>query len=157
MIWRSRFLRLRRVISTISYDLLERSLFRHPISMALHRDIFWIGRQWAVTGYGIQAVDQRRYGAFDIDLPGIWGSTAVEALREQPWFNEADFDKALATARTRFPAPPAAVVPMMPAAVPPSAVPAAAQPAGNLPPNEALSICVHNARAKFLPQWRLRP
>ena len=27
--------------------------------MALHRDIFRIGRQWAVTGFGIQAVDQR--------------------------------------------------------------------------------------------------
>jgi len=23
--------------------------------MALHRDIYWVGRQWAVTGYGIQA------------------------------------------------------------------------------------------------------
>jgi hypothetical protein len=23
--------------------------------MALHRDIFWIGRQWAVTGFRMQA------------------------------------------------------------------------------------------------------
>ena len=23
--------------------------------MTLHRDIFWLGQQWAVTGFGIQA------------------------------------------------------------------------------------------------------
>jgi hypothetical protein len=125
--------------------------------MALHRDIFWIGRQWAVTGCGIQAVDQRRHGAFDVELSRIWGSAAIESLREQPWFNEADFEKALAVARTRFPAPPAAVVASVLAAVPSNAVPASAQLAGDLQPNQALSICVHNARAKFLRQWRLRP
>jgi hypothetical protein len=30
------------------------------ITMALHRDIYWVGRQWAVTGYGIQACDQKK-------------------------------------------------------------------------------------------------
>jgi hypothetical protein len=62
--------------------------------MALHRDIFWIGRQWAVTGHGIQAV-ARRNGAFDVDVSRIWDAAALEALCEQPWFNAADFEKAL--------------------------------------------------------------
>ena len=35
--------------------------------MALHRDIYWIGRQWAITGFGVQAIDQRLKGAFDIE------------------------------------------------------------------------------------------
>ena len=35
--------------------------------MALHRDIFWVGRQWAVTGYGVQACDQKQKGQFDIE------------------------------------------------------------------------------------------
>ena len=40
--------------------------------MALHRDIYWVGRQWAVTGFGVQAVDQRLKGTFDIEvwMPG---------------------------------------------------------------------------------------
>ena len=35
--------------------------------MALHRDIYWLGRQLAVTGFGLQAIDQRLKGAFDIE------------------------------------------------------------------------------------------
>ena len=27
--------------------------------MVLHRDIYWLGKQWAVTGYGIQAIDKK--------------------------------------------------------------------------------------------------
>ena len=30
--------------------------------MALHRDIHWIGRQWAVTGHGMQLIDQKLKG-----------------------------------------------------------------------------------------------
>lgn len=124
--------------------------------MALHRDIFWIGRQWAVTGYGIQAVDQRRHGAFDVEVPRIWDSAAFSILREQPWFNAVDFEKALTMARARFPAPLAAAVPSTLPPTLPEFVPELAQAAMVLQPNPALSICVHNARAKFLPQWRLR-
>ena len=40
--------------------------------MALHRDIFWVGRQWAVTGFGLQAVDQRLKGAFDVEGTRLW-------------------------------------------------------------------------------------
>jgi hypothetical protein len=123
--------------------------------MALHRDIFWIGRQWAVTGHGIQAVDQRN-GAFDIDISRIWNTAAFRASREQPWFNEADFEKALTVARARFPAPPAAVVESIPEAAPPCAIPEAEQPAKVMQTASRLSLCVHSAGAKFLPQWRLR-
>ncbi|MGC2084174.1 MAG: hypothetical protein WA702_12575 [Bradyrhizobium sp.] len=127
--------------------------------MALHRDIFWIGRQWAVTGSGVQAVDQRRYGAFDVELSRLWDNAAIEVLREQPWFNPADFEKALTTARTRFPASPAAIVPAPPSVTaPPNAVPDTARPATGPPPDTApTTLAVPNARAKFLPQWRLRP
>ncbi len=41
--------------------------------MALHRDIYWVGRQWAVTGFGVQAVDQRLKGAFDVEVGAIVG------------------------------------------------------------------------------------
>ena len=43
--------------------------------MALHRDIYWVGRQWAVTGYGMQAVDPKLKGQFDIEASGC-GKTA---------------------------------------------------------------------------------
>ena len=36
--------------------------------MALHRDIHWIGRQWAVTGHGMQLIDQKLQGFFDIAI-----------------------------------------------------------------------------------------
>ena len=71
--------------------------------MALHRDIFWIGRQWAVTGAGIQAIDQRLKGAFDIDRAKVWDDGLLTSLHELPWFNAADFDNALGVARGRFP------------------------------------------------------
>ena len=36
--------------------------------MPLHRDIHWIGRQWAVTGLGMQLIDQKLKGFFDIEV-----------------------------------------------------------------------------------------
>jgi hypothetical protein len=71
--------------------------------MALHRDIFWLGRQWTVTGHGIQACDQRQWGAFDIEVSQIWEDHVVESLRAKDWLNAEDFDKALAVARKRHP------------------------------------------------------
>jgi len=47
------------------------------MSMALHRDIYWVGRQWAVTGFGIQAIDQRLKGSFDIEMSRVWDEIAV--------------------------------------------------------------------------------
>ena len=72
--------------------------------MALHRDIFWVGRQWAVTGSGMQAVDQRLRGMFDIEASLVWEDGIVERTRALAWLNIVDFDKALEVARARYPA-----------------------------------------------------
>jgi hypothetical protein len=79
--------------------------------MALHRDILWIGRQWAVTGHGMQLIDQRLMGAFDIEVARLWDDDLIERLHAKEWLNAADFDKGLAVARTRHPQPPEAVNP----------------------------------------------
>jgi len=71
--------------------------------MALHRDIFWIGRQWAVTGHGMQLIDQRLEGAFDIEVARLWDDDLIESLRAKAWLKAEDFDKGLAVARTRHP------------------------------------------------------
>ncbi|CCD95400.1 conserved hypothetical protein [Bradyrhizobium sp. ORS 375] len=118
--------------------------------MALHRDIFWIGRQWAVTGSGIQAVDQRLKGAFDIDRAAVWDDDLFLSLRGQGWFNGADFEKALTVARTRFPAPPRA------APEPPSSVSPPAADASRTP-DVSLQLETQGKLARFLPQWRVRP
>ena len=69
--------------------------------MALHRDILWIGRQWAVTGHGLQLIDQRLMGAFDIEVARLWDDDLIERMHAKEWLNAADFDKGLAVARTR--------------------------------------------------------
>jgi hypothetical protein len=80
--------------------------------MALHRDIFWIGRQWAVTGHGMQLIDQRLEGAFDIEVIRLWDDDLIESLRGKAWLKAEDFDKGLAVARTRYPQSSGAVQPM---------------------------------------------
>lgn len=74
--------------------------------MALHRDIFWIGRQWAVTGFGMQAVNQKHEGQFDIPIERLWDDDLPNGAREQKWFNPDDFNKGLEIARARHPKPP---------------------------------------------------
>ena len=59
--------------------------------MALHRDIFWIGRQWAVTGHGMQLIDQRLEGAFDIEVIRLWDDDLVESLRAKAWLKAEDW------------------------------------------------------------------
>ena len=73
--------------------------------MALHRDIHWIGRQWAVTGYGMQLIDQKLKGFFDIEASRLWEDGLVEIMHAKQWLNTADFDNALAIARARYPTP----------------------------------------------------
>jgi hypothetical protein len=73
--------------------------------MALHRDIFWIGRQWAVTGHGMQLIDQRLEGAFDIEVIRLWDDDLIASLRAKAWLKAEDFDKGLAVARTRHAQP----------------------------------------------------
>src|SRR6478609_6623902 len=71
--------------------------------MALHRDIYWVGKQWAVTGNGVQACDQKQKGQFDIEPGRLWDDDVVERLRAHKWLNVDDLEKALAIARQRFP------------------------------------------------------
>lgn len=97
--------------------------------MALHRDIHWIGRQWAVTGHGMQLIDQKLQGFFDIEAIRLWDESLIEAMRAKEWLNAADFDKGLAVARARYPQPPPLVTPL-PAAVPVPAI----KPLAPLPP-----------------------
>lgn len=151
--------------------------------MALHRDIFWIGRQWAVTGFGMQAINQKHDGQFDIAVERLWDDNLPGILREQKWFNVEDFDKGLAIARARYrqppgkPAPPPPPVAALPQtstliAPPPPAASSAiaavdapmmvareavsepAKPENPAPSFPSMRISGHPA--KLLPVWRVR-
>jgi hypothetical protein len=146
--------------------------------MALDRDIYWVGRQWAVTGLGIQLVDQRLKGAFDIEVSRVWEEGIAERMRAYAWLNVEDFDKALAMARARFAEPPRKQLPLvesvlelikpMPAqaAKPAAPAPQTTAPEASTVPAEpaaplfraapALALRIDRASAKFLPQWRIR-
>ena len=136
--------------------------------MALHRDIFWVGRQWAVTGYGVQACDQKQKGQFDVEASRLCDDDVLENLRAQKWFNAEGFDKALSMARERFPepprndppAPPREVVPpaMNEIAIPPPPKFGAAKSAAVEPPRPAAaSFRMRIAgSAKFVRPWWLR-
>src|SRR3954463_14341044 len=119
--------------------------------MALHRDIFRVGRQWAVTGAGIQAVDQRLRGVLDIEIKRLWDDDLVRSRRAKPGVNAADFDQALTLARERFPQAPVPdpfvaqlealgviEVPIVTRVVP------------------AIKLHGGARRARSLPQWRVR-
>jgi hypothetical protein len=82
-------------------------------AMALDRNIYWVGRQWAVTGLGVQAVDQRLKGAFDIEPSRLWEDGIAERMRAHAWLNAEDFNKAMSVARERFPAPPKRKLPLV--------------------------------------------
>ena len=104
--------------------------------MPLHRDIHWIGRQWAVTGHGMQLIDQKLKGFFDIETARLWEDTLIENMRAKEWLNVVDFEKGLEVARKRFPAdgvtsPPVAPVDPVPSIQPTAPViePTAEKPA----------------------------
>ena len=118
--------------------------------MALHRDIFWVGRQWAVTGSGLQAIDQRLKGVLDIDLAKLWDEDLVGRRRAMPGVKVEDFDKALEVARGRFPQPQADA-----AASPEPSPPPVPKPAADVTPPLPM-LRVQGRLARFLPQWRLR-
>ena len=107
--------------------------------MALHRDIFWIGRQWAVTGHGMQLIDQRLEGAFDIEVIRLWDDDLVASLRAKAWLKADDFDKGLAVARTRYPlgSVPAVATPAVEPIAPPKLEPPAPV---ELPPPPPVSL-----------------
>jgi hypothetical protein len=133
--------------------------------MALHRDIFWVGKQWAVTGYGIQACDQRKKGQFDIEASRLWEDGVLESLRAEPWLNAEDLDKALAAARKHYPEPPgkaAALVeaaPLVETTPPAESVPRVAPSPLVEPPRPApqpFDMRIDSGSAKFLQLWRIR-
>lgn len=70
--------------------------------MALYRDIFWLGRQWAVTGYGIQAVNKKLDMKFDIEASRLLEEGLAETMLSEPWFDLDDFKEALEVARKRL-------------------------------------------------------
>jgi hypothetical protein len=119
--------------------------------MALHRDIFWVGRQWAVTGAGIQAVDQRLRGVLDIEIARLWDDDLVQSRRAKPGVNAADFDKALAVAREHFPR-----------AAGPDPIIAQLEALGVIetpvvsPVVPAMQLRAEGRLARFVPQWRVR-
>ena len=145
--------------------------------MALHRDILWIGRQWAVTGHGMQLIDQRLEGAFDIEVARLWDDDLIASLRAKAWLKAEDFDKGLAVARERHPwqavstpsvvPPPAAIEPAAPPPTPEQPAPVAPSPPP-IPPDVAspqpLSVQPQplpdlqmkiDGGARFARQWRV--
>ena len=124
--------------------------------MVLHRDIYWVGRQWAVTGYGIQACDQKQKGKFDIEAARLWEDGVLDSVRAQKWLNIQDFDNAITAARKYYPEPPR------------KAAPPVVQPVANVPRLEEIAIeppkpvvqkfhmRIENSPAKFSRQWRVR-
>ena len=87
--------------------------------MALHRNIHWLGRQWAVTDYGMQVINQKHSGRFDIEIDRLWDEGLDQGLRAQIWFNADDFSKGLVIARARYPEPPRKAPPPLPVETPP--------------------------------------
>jgi hypothetical protein len=123
--------------------------------MALHRDIFWVGRQWAVTGAGIQAVDQRLRGVLDIDVARLWDDDLVQSRRAKPGVNAADFDTALTAARNRFPKVPVEALEPYPIVAQLEALGVIEAPIVN-PVVPAMQLRAEGKLARFLPQWRIR-
>jgi hypothetical protein len=121
--------------------------------MPLHRDIYWVGRQWAVTGYGMQAIDQRLNGMFDIDVSRLWEDGLIERMYGLKWINILDFDKGLAVARKRYPAPPRKAAP------PEESVssPKDGSPIDQLKQDPIVDMRIQGgtAKAKFLSLWRV--
>ena len=134
--------------------------------MALHRDIYWVGRQWAVTGTGIQACDQKQKGKFDIEAARLWEDGVLESMRALAWLNIEDFEKAVSVARKYYPEPPRKVPPPEP---PTPTVASRLDNSGSKdgPPVEIVEepaepaagrfdMRIETVHAKFVPTWRVR-
>ena len=121
-------------------------------AMSLHRDIYWVGKQWAVTGYGIQACDQKQKGKFDIKASRLWEDGVLDSLRAEKWLNAEDLENALAAARKYYPEPPRK-------AAPPKQVVSAPVERPIEPPKPApheFNMRVERWSAKFQTTWRVR-
>jgi hypothetical protein len=121
--------------------------------MALHRDIYWVGRQWAVTGYGIQACDQKQKGRFDVEASRLWDDGVLESVRALKWLNSEDFDKAISVARKYYPEPPRkAPLPEKPVS-PPNLMVSPAEPPTQVV--RQFEMRSNGLGAKFVRVWRV--
>jgi hypothetical protein len=127
--------------------------------MALHRDIYWVGKQWAVTGQGIQACNQKQRGQFDIVAARLWEDGVQEAVRSLAWVNHEDFDNAVTAARKYYPEPPRKTPPPAPAAPPVQpqihiAAPPEPEPSRLAAPK--FDMRLESVPARLRPVWRIR-
>lgn len=120
--------------------------------MALHRDIYWVGKQWAVTGHGIQACNQKQKSQFDIAGARLWEEGVQEAVRAETWVNTDDFEKAIAVARKYYPEPPSETLPPLEVAPAPLELILEPQPEP-MPTVFGLRVEGHG---KLTPVWRIR-
>ena len=120
--------------------------------MTLHRDIYWVGKQWAVTGHGIQACNQKQRSQFDIAGSRLWEDGVQDAIRAEPWVNCEDFEKAVAAARKYYPEPPREPPPVEVAPPPPPNAVAEPEPSA-APPKFDLRV---EGFGKLTPVWRIR-
>jgi hypothetical protein len=121
--------------------------------MPLHRDIHWVGRQWAVTGYGIQACDQKQKGQFDIEGSRLWEDGVLDSVRALKWLNAEDFEKAVSVARRYYPEPSPSTPLAEHSASPPP------QNASSVVPEQAaetFQMATPAVRARLVPVWRIR-
>jgi hypothetical protein len=127
--------------------------------MALHRDIYWVGKQWAVTGHGVQACNQKQKSQFDIAASRLWDDGVQDAVRAEKWVNAEDFEKAVDVARKYYPEPPrktpppAAAAPLAKAALPVQSVVVSEPQPKPARPQFDLQV---EGRAKLTPVWRIR-
>ena len=124
--------------------------------MALHRDIYWVGKQWAVTGHGIQACNQKQRGQFDIAASQLWDDGVQDAVRNLDWVNLDDFDKAIAAAGKYYPEPPRKGPPPAPPAQPATHMAAAPAPEPSRPAIPKFVMRFDRVPAKLRPVWRVR-
>ncbi len=140
--------------------------------MALHRNIYWVGKQWAVTGSGIQACDQKQKGKFDIEASRLWEDGVLENIRALKWLNNDDFEKAVSVARKHYPEPPRKTPPPPPPkpparvsrskdsgpkdSAPKKGVAAVSVKEPPKPPVRTFEMRFEGLKAKLIPVWRIR-
>ena len=121
--------------------------------MALHRDIYWVGKQWAVTGHGVQACNQKQRGQFDIAATLLWEDGVQDAVRNLGWVNKEDFDNAITAARKYYPEPPRKTPPPAP---PPVHLAPAPEPQPSRFVAPEFDLRFDGVPAKLRPVWRVR-
>jgi hypothetical protein len=160
-----------RYVPVSSFPLRREFFPEAKIPMALHRDVYWVGKQWAVTGSGIQACNQKQRGKFDIEAASLWEDGVLESVRALKWLNLDDFENAVSVARKYYPEPPRKASAAPDATVPrlrddgpkdivnKKAVAKDSIRAAKEPPKPAVryfDVRSKDLRAKFVPVWRVR-